>query len=222
MTRRTKVRLWLTLGGLPFAVAAIWLAASLMNLQTVTARAISYFDGAEYEQSASESGSLAANALVEQWIPYFDRGDAKIGSNDLTGAVDDFEKALELAPADQRCTVGLNLASAWELLGDNYEQAGSHAGAAQLYANAQKVLDSLGDACQQSGQDAEQQEEQQQQRLQQKQAQAQVLDQLSGGQQSGDQLGQLGDKQSQSDQDKQDSQSRDDSPSTPGGVEKPW
>ena len=210
MTRRTRVRLWLTLGAIPFALCAILLGVKLMSLQLVTADAISDFDAGDYASSEAQFGSLVDNSLVETWIPFFDRGDAKVGADDLTSAIDDFEDALHLAPIERRCMIALNLAATWESLGDEYEASGSHQGAVKLYENAQKVLDGVSDACETSGQEQERDGQQQRERAKQDAA-ARARDaqeQNDGGVTPDDRLGELGDKQSQSDQDKQNGESR--------------
>jgi tetratricopeptide (TPR) repeat protein len=227
MTRRARVRLWLTLGGIPFAVAAILLAVKLMSLQVVTASAIDAFDAGDYASSEQESGSLVDNSLVEPWIPYFDRGDAKVGADDLTRAIDDFERALDLAPTDRRCMVALNLAATWESLGDEYEASQFHQGAVQLYQNAQKVLDGVDEDCEVSGQKQERHDQQAREKAK-EDAAARARDeqeQADPGSDPGDKLDQLGDKQAQSDQDKQNGESRNRAPLggiDVGGSGKPW
>ena len=157
--RRTHSRLKWLLISLPFMVLALAFAFKLIGLSVVTQGAIiRYENGAsyaaggnsglaheEFEQSAETSGALLAGDwlggnFIEKWIPWFNRADAKAADLDYNSAIDDFEKALEFAPADAECRVRVNLALSWEKLGDNYVQFGSPDGAVKLYEAGEAVI----------------------------------------------------------------------------------
>jgi tetratricopeptide (TPR) repeat protein len=135
-----RLRRWLIIGSLPFAVVGVMLALKLMGLSSVAGTAIDRYEAGDYTSSADSSTSLLDLNFFEPWIPYFDRGSALAESGDLVPAIDDFEKALDLAPEDRRCEVVLNLSLGWERLADGYAEAGYYAGAELLYQTAEDVL----------------------------------------------------------------------------------
>jgi len=156
---RTHSRLRWLLISLPVMIVAVAFAIKLIGLQVQTQEAIDYYDSgtsqlasgsdalAHSEFGRSEdasSGLLAGDWLggnfIESWIPWFNRGDAKAGDAEYTMAIDDFEKALELAPAEAECTVRVNLALSWEMLGDQYVAFGSPSGAVKLYEAGEAVI----------------------------------------------------------------------------------
>lgn len=227
MRTRTKVRMVLLIVGVPLAIAALWFGVKLISLQVITGQAIAEYEAGDFDASERTIDPLVGDSLVDGWLPYFDRGDARAGQLDYTSAIDDYERALSMAPADRRCMVALNLALAWETLGDSYEQQGSHAGAAQLYANAKKVLDGVAKDCQDSSPQEQQEQQEQDDRVQQKQQDAEQnaqAQQQADPQQQEDQQQQLEQKQQDSEQQKQDAETREDGGANGGqpSTDKPW
>jgi tetratricopeptide (TPR) repeat protein len=137
----------LLLISLPVVILLFAVGSRLIGLSATNQVAMDLYDQGRYESSAEQSTKLLDDNVIEPWIPYFNRGDALAGQQKYTDAVDDFEKALELAPADRRCDVRLNLALSWELLGDIYFQGGYLQGAILLYQTAQAVIDEGADEC---------------------------------------------------------------------------
>lgn len=140
--RRTKYLLW----SLPVVVALVYVAVRLIGLSVVNQTAIDLYDAGAYDASADRSTSLLDQTLIEPYLPWFNRGDAKAAQEQYTDAIDDFERALELAPAERQCDVRVNLALSWERLGDIYAASGFPEGAKQLYSAALAVI-AEGDDC---------------------------------------------------------------------------
>ena len=225
--RRRRRRI-LLLASVPVVIFALLLAGKLISVTVINQTAIAQYNRSAFEQSEETwSGMLEFN-LVETWIPFFNRGDAKVGAEDYTSAIDDFEKALELAPGDKKCMVAVNLAHSWETLGDIYEEGGFHQGAVQLYQAAEDVLASMGDDCEPPDAAADQ-FDQVEGDVADKKAQAEANQQAQesedpGSQGSDDKLDDLGDKQQQSDQEKANGDARDRNDDDTGGsyTDKPW
>ena len=134
--RRAKYLLW----SLPVVVALVYVAVRLISLSVVNQTALELFDSGAYAQSEERSTSLLDQDIIEPYLPYFNRGDAKAAQEQYTEAIDDFERALELAPADRQCDVRVNLALSWERLGDIYFAAGYPDGAKLLYEASLAVI----------------------------------------------------------------------------------
>jgi tetratricopeptide (TPR) repeat protein len=222
---RSRARLWLTLAAIPFALVIVVFAGKLMSLSVITDDAIGQYDSGLFEASAETSDGLVENSIVEPWIPYFNRADAIAATGDFTGAIDDFEIALELAPDDRKCPVVLNLAHSWELLGDVYEQSGYHQGAVQLYELGRQVLVDNADYCENTPNEDE--ADQQGQDLTDKQADAeQNREAEDAGEPEADaqqRLDELDQKQQQGAQERQNDDARDRGEEGPGSsTARPW
>jgi len=222
--RRAKYLLW----SLPVVVAVLFVAVRLIGLSVVNQTALDLFDAGAYEASEDVSTGLLDQTVIEPYLPWFNRGDAKAAREQYTDAIDDFERALELAPADRQCDVRVNLALSWERLGDIYSAAGFPDGAKQLYEAALAVI-AEGDDCvppEPAGVDLAEAGPRVQAKLDQAEQQAQAQD-PGGDDESGgvdEQLDQLGEKGQAGEQDLQNGESLDrgeenGSPTIPA---KPW
>jgi tetratricopeptide (TPR) repeat protein len=222
--RRTKYLLW----SLPVMVALVYLAVRLIGLSVVNQTGLDLFDRGAYEQSEQVSTGLLDQSLIEPYLPYFNRGDAKAAQEQYTDAIDDFERALELAPADRQCDVRVNLALSWERLGDVYAAAGFPDGAKQLYQAALAVI-AEGDDCvppEPAGLDLAQAGPRVQAKLDQAEQQAQAQD-AGGDEESGgleQQLDELGEKGQAGEQELQngDLLDRGEESGSPSIPAKPW
>lgn len=125
---------------LPVAIVLVVVASLLVGRLVDNQIALSKFAAGDYTGSAKQSTGLLDNNIIEPYIPWFNRGNAYAAKQEFTDAIDDFEKALVAAPADKSCTVRVNLALAWEKLGDGYAAGGYYEGAILLYKNAAAVL----------------------------------------------------------------------------------
>lgn len=141
--RRLRYFLWSLPVVAALVVAAFWLFGQLVTAQ----EAVHRFGSGNYAASQEASEALLEPNIIEPWIPHFNRGSALAAQLDYTPAIDDFERALELAPFDRKCMVRINLALSWEMLGDQYLEAGYYQGAVLLYEAAKAVIDAAGDEC---------------------------------------------------------------------------
>jgi len=144
---RRRKRVKLVLFSLPVIIFAMFVAVKLMGLSITTQSAILSYNVGDYPSSIDKSTSLLELNIVEPWIPYFNRGDAQAANEYYVDSVDDFEKALELAPEEKKCDVRVNLALSWEKLGDIYADGGYFQGAVLLYETAEAVIDGGGEDC---------------------------------------------------------------------------
>jgi tetratricopeptide (TPR) repeat protein len=221
---RRRRRLLLGLISLPVTIAAVVVAVYLIGLPITAGIAINAYNAGDYPTSKTESSKLIDHNLVETWLPYFNRGDAKAGARQYTEAVDDFEKALALAPQDRKCEVRVNLAQTWTDLGDLYERGGYHQGAVLLYQAAKDVIAAAGNECPPDS-DAGKSLGQLEQGLDGKQQQARDAQgqQDAANPDTGEnKLDQLGQKQQQGEQDKHDDDAKNNGNGSGSYTDKPW
>jgi tetratricopeptide (TPR) repeat protein len=139
--KRARLRRNLLLFSLPVVLAFLVVSAWLFSLSGTASNGLTEYQRGTYVSSADTFGELLDHNYVEKWIPYFDRGGALAADEDYIPAIDDFERALEFAPAARRCEVIVNLSLAWERLADGYAQSGLYSGAEQLYNTSLDVLE---------------------------------------------------------------------------------
>ena len=224
--RRRRTRYLLL--SLPVMIALVYVAVRLIGLSLVNQTALDLFDAGAYAQSEEVSTGLLDQTLFEPYLPFFNRGDAKAAQEQYTDAIDDFERALELAPVERQCDVRVNLALSWERLGDVYAAAGFPDGAKQLYQAALAVI-AEGDDClppEPAGLDLAQAGPRVQAKLDQAEQQAQAQD-PGGEDESGgldQQLDELGQKGQAGEQELQngDSLDRGEENGSPSIPAKPW
>lgn len=96
---------------------------------------------AERADRAEEHYSSAAGlAIVEAWVPLFDRGVARHHLARWEAAADDYRRASTLAPESARCMIHLNWAETLEAGGDELAASDDLGGALAHYQEAQLVL----------------------------------------------------------------------------------
>lgn len=76
------------------------------------------FGAGEFGAAAEEFAANRSLNLFEPWIAPFDEGAALHADGELDAAVDRYHEALVVVPAEEECTVRINLALAHEALGD--------------------------------------------------------------------------------------------------------
>jgi tetratricopeptide (TPR) repeat protein len=226
---RLRLRRRLLLFGLPVVLIITIVAGWILSRPLIAAEALTDYGRGGYTSSAETFGSLLEPNILEPWIPYFDRGVALAAGEDYVPAIDDFERALELAPASHECEVVVNLALGWEKLADGYAGAGLFAGAKLLYQTGLDVLaahDCTPPEQPVNGRDPGQELEDAQARLEEKLDASEYLEELNGG--SGEatpeeQQEQLEQQGQDAAEDKAEDDARDRGEGGGGGfTDKPW
>ena len=230
-TFRRWLMFWISL---PVAIVGLVFSFKLLSMAPTAQTAIDAFDRGSYQTSADVSSSLLEWNIAEQWIPYFNRGDALLGSESYVESIDDLEKALELAPVEKQCDVRVNLALAWELLADGYVEGGFYQGAVLLYEASEAVMDAAGEECapppDEKPEDSSQQIEESGERVEQKKQDAEERRDAQPEPEEGDsqteterKLEELGQNESEGAQEKADEDAGDRGGDGDGGFpDKPW
>ncbi len=233
---RRRARIILLLTSIPFAIAALLLVVKLLGLSPAAQRVIDSYEFGAYGQSVTQAEQLLTTNWFQPWIAPFDRGTAYAAGGLYNDAIDDLEQALELAPADARCDVAVNLSLSWELLGDSYVQQGLFAGAQRLYETARAVITEAGEECrppnaprnEEQNRDPGQELSDAAQRLEEKADQSgERQEQLERGQEGDgdlqDQLDQLGEQLDDAAREKAERESQERSEEDGGGfTDRPW
>ena len=224
---RTRRRVILLTVSIPFVLAALFVAGKLISLSAVTQTAIIAYNAGDYESSIERSTSLLELNVIEPYIPYFNRADAHAGRTYYVDAVEDFERALELAPEPKKCDVRVNLALSWELLGDVYADSGYFQGAVLLYETAQAVIDAGGEECtppQESSDDLAEADERVQGKKEMAEAQRDASEAQEDGQSTEEKLDELGERGEQGSAEKENGESFDRGEGDNDGsfTDKPW
>lgn len=135
--RRRRRLLWWSL---PVVLLALAFSVKLASLSLTAQDAITASETGRFDESIEASDALMTLNWFEPWIAYYDRGTASARAQLYNDATDDLSRALELAPEDRSCEVRVNLALAWEELGDIYTEAGYLRGASLIYDTALAVI----------------------------------------------------------------------------------
>jgi tetratricopeptide (TPR) repeat protein len=125
---------------LPVVLLALAASVKFASLSLTAQDAISASETGRFDESIEASDALMTLNWFEPWIAYYDRGTASARAQLYNDATDDLSTALELAPEDRSCEVRVNLALAWEELGDIYADAGYLRGASLIYDTALAVI----------------------------------------------------------------------------------
>ena len=208
---RQRRRVKYLLISLPVVVALLVLAGMIVGPYTTNESAVRSFEYGDFDGSAGQSSRLLETNLLEDWVPWFNRGNALAAQEDYTASIDDFERALELAPEERACDVRVNLALSWERLGDIYVAGGFNQGAINLYEAAKAVI-AAGDGCdpgEPSGEQLDVAGPRVQAKIDEAQQRKDEADAQSGDEPGGleEQLDQLGEQEQQGAQEKADGDS---------------
>lgn len=125
---------------LPIVLLALAVSVKFASLSLTAQDAIDASETGRFDESIAASDSLMTLNWFEPWVAYYDRGTASARAQLFNDATDDLSVALELAPDDRSCEVRVNLALAWEDLGDIYADAGYLRGATLIYDTALAVI----------------------------------------------------------------------------------
>ncbi len=116
---RTQLRMVLVLAGILPTLVALLFAVKVVVMLSHDRDGRGRFDDGAYVGAADE---FAANGTVnwfEPWVSAFDEGAARHADGDLEDALARYADALEDMPAEEECTVRINIALADETLGDD-------------------------------------------------------------------------------------------------------
>jgi tetratricopeptide (TPR) repeat protein len=222
MSRRLAWYLWT----IPLVILLVVVAVKLIGLSVTNQSAINAYNNGQYERSITTSESLMDFNVIEPYIPYFNRGDAYAASEMYVESIDDFERALELAPEQKKCDVRVNLALSWENLGDIYAEGGFFQGAVLLYEAAEKVIAEGGEDCtppQQSEEDLQESKERVEEKKEQAEEQRDAATEGDeDGESTGDKLDDLKEQEEQGAGEKANGDTRDRGEGSGGSVDKPW
>ena len=115
---RTRLRMILVLAGILPTLVALLFAVKVVAMLSHDRDGRGQFDDAEYVGAADEFSANDSVNWFEPWIAAFDEGAARHADGDLEGALELYVVALEDVPAEEECTVRINMALAHETLGD--------------------------------------------------------------------------------------------------------
>lgn len=135
--RRRRLFWW----SLPVVLVAIAAAAKFGSLSAIGNDAVTASEEGRLEDSIEASDALMTFNWFEPWIAYYNRGTASAQAQEYNDATDDLSVALDMAPPERSCEVRVNLALAWEELGDIYLEAGYLTGATLIYDTALAVIE---------------------------------------------------------------------------------
>jgi tetratricopeptide (TPR) repeat protein len=154
---RRRRRLKYLLIPLPVMIVLVVVAVKLVAPTAINAVGLRDFSIGDFGGSEEQSSRLLEENILEPYLPWFNRGNALAAQEEYTAAIDDFERALDLAPESTSCDVRVNLALSWERLGDIYLSGGYNQGAINLYEAAEAVIAEGGDCLppEQAGEDLE-------------------------------------------------------------------
>jgi hypothetical protein len=108
----------LYLAGLLPLLLALLFSAKVALMLSHDGHGRSSFDDTRYDDAAAQFSDNRSLNVFESWVAAFDEGAARFANGDDEGAVSAYQAALEDVPAEDECTVRINLALADEAIGD--------------------------------------------------------------------------------------------------------
>lgn len=121
--RRGRRNQLLLAGAVPSA-AALVAASVLGSLLVRNDLGTAAYDRGDHETAQAHFAANRWLGVLDPWIAPLNEGDAHYRLEEYAAAVDDFAASLRDAPADWVCPIRLNLALAWEHVGDERAAAG--------------------------------------------------------------------------------------------------
>ena len=139
---------------IPILVIVLAVAAYLIGLSLWSRSSLSHWKAQEYDvaQTGYEGQMTWTKIGIERWVAHYNRGTTLVrqgqtdeGATELRTAFDLVPKATEvkpgrLEPFSYECRVRVNLAIGIEIQGDAQAAAGSYAGAATTYQEAEETV----------------------------------------------------------------------------------
>lgn len=130
----------LLLISLPVWLIAAMVCAKFVSMTVENRQGIAAYGEGDHGQARTHFSRLGVGNVAESWIAHYNRGTANFQLRVYAAAQQDFERAVQSAPAVQQCKVRINLALALEARGDDEAAAQSPDRAAELYRQADQVL----------------------------------------------------------------------------------
>lgn len=137
--RRRGRHLWLLVPGV-LAVLLLGIAGVLAVQVGSIQQGRSQWEAGQPDRAEASFGRAVDVAVVQRWVPYYDRGLARIELRRWDAAAADLESAASLAPPEQQCRVRLAWAAALEGGADTLADAEDVPGALLRYQQALAVL----------------------------------------------------------------------------------
>lgn len=152
--QRRSLRLWLMLGLIPVALAALVLATKLVSVNVLSQTAIDRFESRAYSQAAEAARGLELWNWTEPWKAPFDVGVSLAMAGSLEEARAKIEESLELhgeprtrIQADEHCVIVASLATTIEKQGDAAREAGDAQSANAFYTEALALIEATPEGC---------------------------------------------------------------------------
>ena len=136
--QRRRRLLW---ASAPVVLVVALVALKAISMPLINDRGIDAFDRGDSASATDRFDALAVGNVVQRHIAPFNLGDARFVARDFDGARAQFERALDLAPADDRCRVLVNLVMTVEALGDDRAESDDSDGARALYTEALGMIE---------------------------------------------------------------------------------
>ncbi len=130
----------LLLGVLPVCLLLLGFAGKVAVMEQAAHTGLAAYRAGDFRAAGGAFDRNRSLNVLEGWVAPFDTGDARYRAGDFEGAVEDFTVALDAVPHAQECTVRINLAMAYERLGDAAAERGDSAGARTAYEAGRVAL----------------------------------------------------------------------------------
>jgi len=145
--RRLRRRLWGW--SAPVVLVVLLVALKLLSLPAFAALAQWAYSDREFERAADLSAPLGVANVVEPWVHHSDRGAAYAQVGVLEVARQEFTRALDLAPDDDRvsCVIRVDLVLTIEAQGDAALLDLRFADAQALYEQGLQVVEEAPEGC---------------------------------------------------------------------------
>jgi len=137
--RRRRRRVLYLVGLLPSILLLLLSARIVLALQQESGGMEAY-DAARFDEARRHFAANRVLDPLEPWVAPFDEGDARFRLADFPGAVAAFEAALERVPEDHECLVRVNLALAYEAVGDKALESGDRQQATDAWQTGRESL----------------------------------------------------------------------------------
>ncbi|HEY9408653.1 MAG TPA: hypothetical protein VIP77_03640 [Jiangellaceae bacterium] len=138
---RRRRLLWASAPVVLIVALVALVALKAISMPLINDHGIDAFDRGDSASATDSFDALAFGNVVQRHIAPFNLGDARFVAHDFDGARAQFERALDLASADDRCRVLVNLVMTVEALGDERAESDDPDGARALHTEALGMIE---------------------------------------------------------------------------------